>query len=148
MQSKIYALPFAIYFTACSFVENPNWNVKAGVLANKKISVLAKKRDGEWIQTAEIVEGDSLVFFRNRYKDAGQEGDGYTTCFTIQQESDSSVFSTGKNELLIIGFGTGMTPNFADTIHSYNLEVVVEGESIRIRGEIDSENISGNYRAI
>jgi hypothetical protein len=141
----IFAFAFTLCFTACSIVDKPEWTVKMGVLSKKKIFIQENTKLDKWHQTAEIIEGDSLVFFRSSYKERGEEGQGYTLCFTIKLDGDSIAYAPGKKELIIIGFGTGLLPNLADTVRDYRLEVKRQGESIGLLGKIDGKDISGTY---
>ncbi|MDQ3003223.1 MAG: hypothetical protein M3Y08_18430 [Fibrobacterota bacterium] len=129
----------------CTSPENDRTKISLGVYRKKEIRIENQGIGENFLQIANVVDGDSTVFMYSEFTDRGEESDGYIFVFTIPDMPDSLRYSPGANEKLVIGFGTGMAPNFADTIKFYDFNIITMPSSIRISGVVGTKNISGTY---
>ncbi len=111
---------------------------KTNLLAKKTLHIGLVKTTSSPVQ---FLDGDSTVFVYSYYMDWGGEGGGFVTCFTMPSNFDSLNYSHTTNKKLIFKFATGFLPEHLDTLKSYNLKIVKNGESIKIDGNIDSLKI-------
>lgn len=135
----------ACLFPACTSTEREKTTRSRQVFSKKEIRIEKAGIGKDSVQVASIVEGDSTIFLYSEYTDYGEEGSGRKICFYIDAEPDSSEYAHDGKKIVIIGFGTGMYPNFSDTVETYGFKVSSLGNAIRMQGHIGEVDITGTY---
>jgi hypothetical protein len=139
----------ALSLPGCGTSTQSNTTIKMGIYAHREIIIDTTGSGAGRRPTASVIAGAHRVFVYSEYHDNGEEGEGHNTCFTLPDSVDSAVYAPGKNPLLVIGFATGFLAGAADTVTSYNVEIVATADAawpLRLKGRLGSRDISGEYR--
>jgi hypothetical protein len=128
---------------ACTSLDENKTTIKTGVYSQKEIRIENTPNGNP--QTVRIIDGDSSIFLHTSYTDYSQESSGYNIGFTLSEAPDTTRYSNNGATKLIIGYGTGFAPNFADTVKSYDFTVIKNPGSYRINGTIGDLSVSGDF---